>query len=93
MEPLKQELNPLTKVVSDWVHEYFKSTDMEISEDGNRATYEFTGEDGGDFKYTGYVEVFEDRFAVEVYIYSPLIVSERKRKEIAELLALPCTQI
>lgn len=28
MELLKQELKPLTKIVSEWVHEYFKSTDL-----------------------------------------------------------------
>jgi len=87
MEPLKQELKPLTKVVSEWVHEYFKKTDLEIAEDGNRATYEFTGEDSGDFNYSGYVEVYEERFAVEVYLYAPVSVPERKRKDVAELLA------
>ena len=86
MEPLKVEMKPLTKVVSEWVHEYFKSTDMEISEDGDRATYEFSGEDGGDFKYRGYVEVYEERFAVDVYLYAPSVISERKRKDVAELL-------
>lgn len=87
MEPLKQEMKPLTKVVSDWVHEYFKSTDIDISEDGDRATYDFTGEDSGDFSYKGYVEVYEGRCAVEAYLYAPVIVSKRKRKDVAELLA------
>lgn len=87
MEPLKQELKPLTKVVSEWVHEYFKKTDLDISEEGNRATYEFTGEDSGDFNYKGYVEVYEERAAVEVYLYAPVGVPGRRRKEVAELLA------
>ena len=87
MEPLKSEMKPLTKVVSEWAHEYFKNTDLEISEDGDRATYEFTGEDSGDFNFNGYVEVYEDRFAVEVFLYAPVSVPERKRKDVAELLA------
>lgn len=87
MEPLKQEMKPLTKVVSEWVHEYFKKTDLAVSEEGNRATYEFTGEGSGDFKFDGYVEVYEDRPAVEVYLYAPMSVPERKRAEVSELLA------
>ncbi len=87
MEPLKQELKPLTKVVSEWVHEYFKSADIEIAEGGNRATYEFTSEDGGDFKYKGYVEVYEERFGLEVFLYCPVTVPPRKLKEVSELIA------
>lgn len=87
MEPLKTEMKPLTKVVSEWVQEYFKKTDLDISEEGNRATYDFTGEASGDFNYKGYVEVHEDRPAIEVYLYAPMNVPERKRAEVAELLA------
>lgn len=86
MEPLKQEIKPLTRVVSEWVQEYFKKTDLNISEEGNRATYEFTCEASGDFNYKGYVEVYEGRAAVEVYLYAPVSVPERKRAEVAELL-------
>ena len=87
MDPLKQEMKPLTKVVSEWVHEYFKSTDLKIFEDGNRATYQFTGEDGGDFNYNGYVEVYEERWLVDIFLYAEVKVPNRKRRDVAELLA------
>lgn len=86
MEPLKQEMKPLTKVVSEWVHEYLKKTDLIIAEDGDRATCEFPCSVKGDFSYGGYVEVYEERAAVEVYLYAPMSVPARKRAEVSELL-------
>ncbi len=83
----KNEMKPLTKVVSDWVHEYFKKHDLDITEEGNRATYQFTGEVSGDFNFRGYVEVYEERPGIEVYLYAPGTVPERRRSEVAELLA------
>ena len=88
MEPvIKSEMGPLTKVVSEWVQECFKNHDLDITEEGNRATYEFTAENSGDFTYKGYVEVYEERNKVAVYLYSPINVSERKRVEASEVLA------
>jgi len=88
MEPVnKSEMKPLTKVVSDWVKEYFKKHDIEIADDGDRATYEFTAEDKGDFSYRGYVEVYEDKSLVSVFLYPTLSISEKKRSEVSEVLA------
>lgn len=88
MEPLKQEMQALTMVVSDWIHEYLKEkNNLDISEDGNHASHEFTRSDSGDFNYQGIVDVYEDRHAVEVRLTSKITVSERMRKSVAELLA------
>lgn len=87
MEPVaKNEMKPLTKVLSDYVHEYFKKTDIELTEDGDRATYEFSADGEGDFTYKCYLEIYEAKQQIRVYEYVSNVVPDRKRTEIAELL-------
>lgn len=79
------EMGPLTKVLSDWVHEYFKKTEIEAS--GAQSSYKFTADGEGDFSFNCYVEVYEEKSRVMTFIYAPLSASPKKRTEVADLLA------
>lgn len=81
-------MKQITKVVSEWTKEHFDNTDIEVSEDGNRATYRFTSSDKGDFEYRCFVEVYENRPGLMVFHYAPFKVPQQYRKAVAEVLVL-----
>lgn len=81
-------MKPITKVVSEWTEKYFGNTEIEISEDGNRATYRFTSSGKGDFEYRGFVEVYENRPGIIIFHYAPFKVPKQYRNAVAEVLVL-----
>jgi hypothetical protein len=81
-------MKPITKVVSEWTEKYFGNTEIEISEEGNHATYRFTSSDKGDFEYRCFVEVYEKRPGIIVFHYAPFKVPKQYRNAVAEVLVL-----
>ncbi len=83
----RNEMGHLTKVVSEWGGEYNKKTDIEILEEGKQAIYQFTADASGDFTFDCFVEVYEETSRVDVYLYAAILISEKKRHEVADLLS------
>jgi cell division protease FtsH len=81
-------MKPITKVVSEWTDKFFGHTNIEISDDENRSTYRFAAKDKEDFEYRGFVEVYENRPGILVFLYSPFKVPKQYRHAVAEVLVL-----
>jgi hypothetical protein len=79
-------MKPIAKVVNEWARAYCNNVDVEISEEGNRATARFAASEKGDFEYRCFVEGYENRSGVMVFHYAPFNVPQAHRCAVAEVL-------
>ena len=79
-------MKPITTVVREWTQAYFSNSEVEISEDGDRSTCQFTTGGSDLFEYRCYVEVYEDRPGIMVFHYAPFKVPQVKRSAVTEVL-------
>ncbi len=79
-------MESMAKIVNEWARAYCNNADVEISEEGNRATARFTASEKGDFEYRCFVEGYENRSGVMVFHYAPFSVPQAHRIAVAEVL-------
>lgn len=79
-------MKAMANVINEWAQAYCNSAEVEISEQGNRATCQLDTGGSDNFEYRCFVEGYEDRPGVMVFHYAPLNVPKVHRCTVAEVL-------